>query len=245
MAQPRVQHTELQVHRIAILASFLVLGIAVSCLGDQLQWNPLDVCRDAAQLIGRSSLLVSFCSLADRDHVELWLVSDAETVTTSARGLYELIVSGRRRYQSDDAYASDEFPVLAEQWTFHKVKRVDEFAVGIDDEFAVGIDLAYVYIHMGGGSFRCLGKLLGLDCVVGVETIHLPYHIVEHTPRRQKPSTAHPHGPLMEQPSGVPFRSAETLLDATWIRFAKLLLPVQLSQFPGSDPRFPSPHGSS
>jgi len=227
----------------------------------QLIDHPLMLCPDllgcrlsedgAHQFRNQSLVMASFSPLCASEIAIFTLLSPRTTrlhknsahpapsslVTTSVRGLYELIVSGRRRYQSDDAYASDEFPVLAEQWTFHKVKRVDEFAVGID--------LAYVYIHMGGGSFRCLGKLLGLDCVVGVETIHLPYHIVEHTPRRQKPSTAHPHGPLMEQPNGVPFRSAETLLDATWIRFAKLLLPVQLSQFPGSDPRFPSPHGSS
>ena len=157
---------------IALLASLLVLGTAATCLGDQLQWNPLSVCRAAAKRISRPSLLVSFCSQADRDHVELWSVSDLELAVTSVRGLYELIVSGTKLCRSDYAYSSDEFPVPEEQWTFHR---------GNDAEgFSVGVDLAYLYIHIGGGSFRCLAQVLGLDCVVGVEIVHLPHAVLEY-----------------------------------------------------------------
>jgi len=156
---------------MALFAVILVLGFAGSGLGDQLQWNPLSVCRDAAKVIARHPLLVSFCSQADEDHIGLWLVRDLEAAATPVQDLHEILVSAELLYRSDRAYSSGEFPLPEEQQAFHKARN--------GSSFAVSIDLAYVYIYVGGGSFQCLAKVLGLDCVVGVETIHLPRYVME------------------------------------------------------------------
>lgn len=160
-----------RVRRIALLAVVFVLGFAGPSLGDQLQWNPLSVCRDAANVIAKHPLLVSFCSQADEDHIGLWLVRDLEVAATPVPDLHEVLVSAELLYRSDRAYSSGELPLAEEQQVFHKA--------GNASSFAMGIDLAYVYIHVDGGSFQCLGKVLGLGCVVGVETIHLPRHVLE------------------------------------------------------------------
>jgi len=152
--------------RMTVLAVLMALVLAGVCRGDQLQWNPLTVSMDAAMALARQPLLVSFCSLADEDYIKLWLVRGAEIVSTAACGLYEVIASVKPQYQSARPYSSADFPLLREQWRFHKSES--------DEWLSVGIDLAYVYIHTGGGSFRCLAEVLGLDCVMGVQTMRLP-----------------------------------------------------------------------
>jgi len=171
MTRSRIQRRGLRVHRIALFAALFVLGVAASCFGDQLQWTPLSVCRDAAKMIVRQPLLVSFCSQADEDYVELWLVRDLKATATPAPGLHEVVVSAECLYRSDRAFSSEELPVSEEQWVFHKAED--------PRRSVVGIDLAYVYIYVGGGSFRCLAQVLGLACVVGVESIHLPDQVME------------------------------------------------------------------
>jgi len=172
MTRSRIQHCRLQVHRITLFASLLALGVAASCFGDQLQWTPLSVCRDAAKMIARQPLLVSFCSRADEDYVELWLVRDLQVVATPAPKLHEVIVLAERLYRSDHAFSSTEFPVSEEQWVFSRAED--------PRRFVVGIDLAYVYLYVGDGSFQCLAQVLGLPCVVGVDAIHLPDHVLEN-----------------------------------------------------------------
>lgn len=126
-------------------------------------------------------------------------MTDLDTATTSFRGLHELILSGRKLYRSDRAHSSDEFPVPEDQWTFHKVKDLDEFAVGVD--------LAYVYIHIGGGSFRCLAKVLGLDCVVEIETLCLPHHVMEGIAASSETKRGAAPWPLGEASERCLFRS--------------------------------------
>jgi len=160
-----------QVGLVLLLVAVLELAFAGHCLGDQLQWNPLPVCRDAAKVIARQPLLVSFCSQADEDYVELWLVRGLEAVTTSAPSLYEVVLSVKRLYRSDRAFSSEDFPVPEEQWGFHEAHD--------PGWFAVGIDLAYVYVYEGGTSFRCVARVLGLPCAVGVDAICLPDHVLK------------------------------------------------------------------
>jgi hypothetical protein len=157
--------------RIVVLVVLLQLVFSGLCVGDQYQWSPLSVCEDAAWMVARLPFIVSYCSLADEDYVELWVVRNLQVATTPIPDLYELVASAERLYRSDRAFSSDEFPVPREQWTFH-----DES----DDvnRIAVGVDLAYVYVYVGGGSFRCLAQLLGLPCVVEVETIRLPDRVL-------------------------------------------------------------------
>ncbi len=122
-------------------------------------------------MIARQPLLVSFCSQADEDHVELWLIRDLRAVATPAPRLYEVIVSAERLFRSDPAFSSEELPISEEFWVFHETEH--------PNWFAAGIDLAYVYVYVGGGSFQCLAQVLGLACVVGVETIHLPDYVMK------------------------------------------------------------------
>jgi len=165
--------------RILILVMLLAVIVAPSCLGDQLQWNDLVVCENAAQAIGRRALLVSYCSLADEDLVQLWLVRDLKIAATPIAGLYEVTVSARSLYKSIRPYSSREFPLPDDQWAFSKA----------DDAgwCTEGIDLAYVYVHIGGGSFQCLGKLLKLDCVVEVESMALPDNVMEQLTAGRSP----------------------------------------------------------
>jgi len=183
---------------MALLAVVLVLGFAGSSLGDQLQWNPLSVCRDAAKVIARHPLLASFCSQADEDHIGLWLVRDLEVLATPVPDLHEVLVSAELLCRSDRAYSSEEMPLAEEQQVFQKARNASSFAMGID--------LAYVYIYVGGGSFRCLGKVLGLDCVVGVETIHLSRHVLEAIVASSKAKHHTIPWPLGEACKRCPFR---------------------------------------
>ena len=150
-----------------VLIVFAYTGL---CTGDQLQWNALLVCRDAAETIARLPLLVSFCSLADEDYVEVWLLRGLHATETLASGLYEITVSAKARYRSDRPFSAGDFPIPEEQWRFHKAET--------HDGYATAIDLAYVYVYIGGRSFRCLGHVLGLSCHVEVETIQLPAHVM-------------------------------------------------------------------
>ncbi len=139
-------------------------------MADQLQWTPLSVSNQAADAIAKLPFLVSYCSLADEDFVELWVVRNLQTVATSAPGLVELIVSGERLYRSDRAFPFSEFPVAGDRWTFHETKE--------GNWFSTGIDFAYVYVYDGTGAFRCLAQVLGQPCDVEVETIRLPDSIM-------------------------------------------------------------------
>lgn len=165
--------------RIIILVVSLATIGSSTCLADQLQWNALSACEEAVQAIGRESLLISYCSQANEDYVELWLVRGAYVIHTPAEGLFEVLVVAKRLYKSQKAFSSGEFPVSADQWGFNEVRD--------SGWFVEGIDLAYTYIHTGDSSFHCLGNVLGLECLVGVETISLPGYVMEKmTPRRSR-----------------------------------------------------------
>lgn len=163
--------------RIIILVLLLAAIGSSTCLADQLQWNALTACKEAVQAIGRDSLLTSYCSQANEDYVELWLVRSAYVVHTPAEGLFEVLVLAKRLYKSQKAFSSGEFPVSADQWGFNEVRD--------SGWFVEGIDLAYVYIHTGDSSFQCLGRVLELECLVGVEMISLPGNVMgKMTPRK-------------------------------------------------------------
>jgi hypothetical protein len=159
------------VSRVFMLVASLTIIAGSPCVGDQLQWNAFRVCEEAARVIGRQPVLVSYCSLADEDHVELWSVSGLGVVDTPVEGLFEVLVLAKPLYRSQHPFSPAEFPVPDDEWAFNEVR---------DPEWsAEGIDLAYVYVHVGGNSFQCLGKALGLECRVGVETRALPEGLME------------------------------------------------------------------
>ena len=150
--------------------SLAMIGSSI-CLADQLQWNASAICEEAARAIGRQSLLISYCSQAGADPVELWFVRAARVVQTPTEGLFEVLVLGRRLYTSQRALSSGEFPLSNSPWSFNEVQS--------PSWFVQGVDLAYSYIPTGDGVFRCLGKVLGLECLVRVETITLPDDVMK------------------------------------------------------------------
>lgn len=162
--------------RILLVVSLTALGSS-TCLADQLQWNAPSVCKEAAQAIGRESLLVSYCSQANEDYIELWLVRGVYVVETSAEGLFEVLVLAKRLYMSQRPFSAEEFPVPADYWGFDEARE--------SGWFVEGIDLAYTYIYSGGSSFHCLGKVLELECLIGVETITLPGPVMEKVTTRR------------------------------------------------------------
>ncbi|MFC2107949.1 hypothetical protein ACFLS5_00630 [Candidatus Bipolaricaulota bacterium] len=166
--------------RIVILVVSLATIGSLACLADQLQWNALSVCEEAAQTIGRQSLLISYCSQANEDYVELWLVRDLKVVITPVANLFEVLVLAKCLYRSQRAFSSEEFPVSAGQWGFNEVHD--------SGWFIERIDLAYVYTHRGDSSFQCLGKVLQLECLVGVERISLPGDMMEKMMLRRSSS---------------------------------------------------------
>jgi len=106
---------------IILVVSLATIGSS-TCLGDQLQWNALSACEEAVQAIGRESLLISYCSQANEDYIELWLVRGAYVIHTPAEGLFEVLVVAKRLYKSQKAFSSGEFPVSTDQWCFNEVR---------------------------------------------------------------------------------------------------------------------------
>jgi hypothetical protein len=151
---------------VACLAALALLCPAVASFADQLAWIPKDMAEKGAQAIPRNSLLVSYCSLCDDTAVEVWLVRKATVAATQCEGLFKVRVLGQRLLASTKRFQSGTY---AEPLRFPEIPP-DEQSVWVQK----GIDLAYVYVPSGGKSFRCLGKVLGLDCDVAVETITLP-----------------------------------------------------------------------
>ena len=164
---------------ISILILCMVMSGSLTCLADQLQWNDRDVCERAVREIKREPILLSYCSLADEEHVEVWLVKRVDIVNTPAEGLFEIRVVGRRLYESKNAFSAGEYrePVdyieLKDErdsgWVFQK------------------IDLAYVYLPAGSSSFRCLGTILGLQFLVELETMSLPSDLMKKITGRRNP----------------------------------------------------------
>jgi hypothetical protein len=123
------------------------------------------------QSLTSQSLLISYCSQAGQDYVELWLVKEAYVAHTPAEGLFEVNVRAKRLCESPVPLSSEEFPLPEACWTFSEARHAGWFCGGID--------LAYTYIYTGGNTFQCLGRVLGLECQIGVETINLPDCVME------------------------------------------------------------------
>lgn len=159
------------VRRIILLILCLVAIGSFTCLADQLQWNDQTATREAVQVLVQQSWVISYCSQADSDDVEVWLIRGIYVANTSAVGLFEIKILAKCLYQSQEDFAADEFPLPEDRWHF---EPVTDSGWGI-----MGIDLAYMYVYTQDSSFQCLGKALGLQCQIGVETITLPDKLME------------------------------------------------------------------
>ncbi len=158
------------VRSILLVLCLVAIG-SFTCFADQLQWNDQTDSLRAVQALVEESWLISYCSQADTDNVQIWLIRGVYVADTSAEGLVEIRVLAKCLYQSQEDFAADEFPLSEDRWHF---EQVNDSGWGI-----LGIDLAYTYVYAGGSSFRCLGKALDLPCQVGVETISLPNELMK------------------------------------------------------------------
>jgi len=162
--------------KMIMLAIVLVAVATVSCLADQLAWNSRGTCEEAAKSIAQGSILLSYCSCCDNEHVEVWLVKGIIVAPTAAHGLFEVNVFGIRLYRSKAAFRETQYsePVEYETVTVEGPARW----------FVTGIDLAYVYVPTSEGAFRCLGKVIERECSINVDTISLPYQLLEQAGRQ-------------------------------------------------------------
>jgi hypothetical protein len=158
------------VRSILLVILLTLIGSSV-CFADQLQWNDQTASLRAVQALVQESWVISYCSQADSDIVQVWLIRGVTIADTSAEGLVEIRVLAKCLYQSQESFAADEFPLPEDRWNF---EQVDDSGWGI-----TGIDLAYMYVTTQDGSFQCLGKALDLQCQIGVETITLPDALME------------------------------------------------------------------
>ena len=158
-------------HKSILLAIVLVVVTTMSCFADQLAWNSRGTCEKAAKSIELGSILLSYCSLCDSEHVEVWLVKGIRVTPTATQGLFEVNVFGIRLYTSKEAFREKQYsePVEYAPVTGEESARW----------FATGIDLAYVYVPTGSGSFRCFGKVIKRECIINVDTISLPLQLLE------------------------------------------------------------------
>lgn len=155
--------------RILFILCFVVSSF--TGLADQLQWNDPAASQQAVHVLVQESWLISYCSLADSDHVSIWLIRGLYIADTSAEGLVEIKVLAKCLYQSQESFAADAFPLSEDSW---HVEPADDSGWGI-----TGIDLAYTYVYTHGSTFQCLGRLLDLECQIGVDAISLPDDLME------------------------------------------------------------------
>lgn len=161
--------------KMIMVATVLIAVTAVLCFADQLAWNAREICEEAAKRIGRNSILISYCSCCNNEQLEVWLVKRASIAPTVTQGLFEVNVFGRRLYTSKKAFHEEQY---SEPVRYEAV--IDD---GSSRWFFAGIDLAYVYVPTSEGSFRCLAKVIKRECSIHVDTISLPYQLLEQAER--------------------------------------------------------------
>jgi hypothetical protein len=146
---------------------------AAGARADQLAWISAADASAAASRIAPGSLLVAYCS-ACSGRVEVWRVRKAEVAPTTATEYFQVRVTARRLFRSREVIARGQYhePIAYEPAV---AKRPD----GSDLDTTAGVDLAYVYVPEAAGTFRALGKVMGLPCEVAVETITLPAAVLE------------------------------------------------------------------
>ena len=159
------------VRRSILLILCIVAFGSFTGLTDQLQWNDETASLRAVQALVQESCVISYCSQADSDNVEVWLIRGITVADTSAEGLFEIKLLARCLYQSQENFTAGEFPLPEDRWDF---EQVNDSGWGI-----AGIDLAYTYVYTQDSSFQCLGKTLDLPSQIGVETITLPDELME------------------------------------------------------------------
>ncbi len=152
---------------------------------DQLAWNTKEECQRALKELSPGALLVSYCSgCLDPDTIEIRRIISAEVVHTGSQEYHEVIVSYRRLYRSVKPVNGYHLPDSIEYEPFPLEKDKGVEATGRE-----GIDFAYVYVHLQGDIYVCLGKLLNLYCEVPVVRITLPRTLLVEIDQTEAPDS--------------------------------------------------------
>ncbi len=132
-------------------------------LADQLAYLSKADAERAAAYIETQRLMVSYCSLCNQEPVELWHVQEVKAAHTGYQNYYQVVVRARRILTSTHVYNEGEY---VEPVEFDYVGHPDSALEELE------LDLAYVY-SPSGGAWKCLGRILKMECEVRVETIRL------------------------------------------------------------------------
>jgi hypothetical protein len=159
-----------------ILRTLTLLALAAGwaaapAAADQLAAVAPKDCKRASEVLRESDLLVSYCSMCDDDHAEVWWIEKIGTTPFDPQGkLCSVDVWGRRLLRVAT------FP--AKEPTFWKFEEIPASESRLRYE---GIDLAYVYQadRAAPFRFRVVGRRLSLPCKVKVEILHLNGEILD------------------------------------------------------------------
>jgi hypothetical protein len=178
---------EIMIMKRSIIAHCLVLVfVGLAAQADQLAYNPRKDVDKAVAVIQQDiqkrnwrsapCYMVSYCSMCDRDYVEVWEVKKVVAVAIPDSDHFEMQVFGRCLLRSTERIQKGKY------------REPIEYDVVPEEEsewFLKAIDMAYVYIPSADGSFRCLGKALRLQCDVLVERIKINQKEFAKLPEKQ------------------------------------------------------------
>jgi len=148
------------------LLALLVFACSAPARADQLAWIRLADAERAAKAIRPGSRVVLYCSKCDDQLLDVWQVEGAVVTRTQDPRYFQVAIVGSRLFRSRQRFDSGRYAEPAEYEAEPERER--------DLIRRQEVDLAYVYVPVKEGLFRCLGKTLGLACEVEVENLRLP-----------------------------------------------------------------------
>ncbi len=152
------------------LLLLLLLALATA-RADQLQWNSRADTDRALERLQPGTIVISYCSEANTDHVEVWRVIAAVPTPTVVDGYWETQVFAKRLLSSKEPVVRGTY---REPIAFAPAKPKRSRHPSSDLHVLAPVDFAYVYVQVNHNVFACLGQTLGLPCEVSVESIRLP-----------------------------------------------------------------------
>lgn len=162
-------------HTLCPLFFILLAALTQVIPADQLAYNSKEECERALKELPPGALLISYCSgCLEPDTIEIQRITTAEVVYTQTAEFYEVVVSFHRLYRSVKPVNGYSFPDDIEYEPVPVEQGKEKKATGRN-----GIDFAYVYVHLQGDIYVCLGKLLNLYCEVPVVRITLPRSLLD------------------------------------------------------------------
>jgi hypothetical protein len=167
---------------VLVLLMGVSIGVSALCAqADQLQWNLREDAERAAKAIKPGSVVVSYCSQCDAQTIEVWWAERAVVTTTPENELFEVQVFGKRLMASEEKFDKGKFTGPA-TLTSKNISDKNRW-------FLEAVDLAYVYVPVGNGRFRVLGKELGLAADVRTEFVALPANVLAKIEAENKNSS--------------------------------------------------------